>query len=260
MRVFKSLGVAFSALIMGGCEDSGGTNAPSVVSEASGYEDWPQPEVAEAANDDVPMEPPSPWWITTSPDPMTDEQMTTAQANLPADGYSVSVKISCSPQTPLGYEFATYDENNTGVPLRTRFFWGQNLGSIVLRIDKETAVDYTVHLNQYNNMVTVWTRDPSSPPSHLSALRLAAARTITIKFALKTGEPLLIIDQSDSALRPMLDKCIAYSKAFWRAKKAASKQPAPAPTPSDDNPTDAAPPSVEQETNNGGSLEPQSEG
>ncbi len=152
--------------------------------------------------EDGASEPSSGWQVNNQIDPITD--LVTKEAKGVLEGVKVDAEltISCNDEV-IAYSFVVLDKSGQPQPVRN--------SNVLVRIDKEPAFFWGA-VGQAANHVRYATMNMKVPQASLLAIRLSYP----------AGEETFKIDQTDEALRPMLDQCVKDMAVIEKANRAKS--------------------------------------
>jgi uncharacterized protein YceK len=127
------------------------------------------------------------WVVKSQVDPMTDQASHRATALLKGERLDAQLAITCNNQEML-YTFAAFDKTGVPTAVNRRMVW--------TRIDKSPPFAMATY-GHAANQVVLYIKESKYPLASKLAAQIAYAG----------DQQTFQIDQTDSALRPMLDQC-----------------------------------------------------
>lgn len=164
---------------------------------------------------------PSQWTRNEEADPMTDVQIISANRQIQADGFLIDTIIACRPSSgAVTYTFTTFGSDQTTPAEFQMRFGGSNqpvaLHDAEFRKDGAKALVLQYGAPRYTNMFEI--KDGGY-------WKLGSAKQLTIKLALKQGEPVFGIDQTDAVVTNVLGKCAQATPAIEEQRQTEAARP-----------------------------------
>lgn len=213
--------IGLIGLLIGGCERSPEALAIETNSDLIA-EGAPEPEAAQSSNAEKSI-----WSVGVETDPMNDDKIYSASARLEDSGYTLFIQAKCINDQRLIYDLTTF-EGDQGAPINSTIMavMGiQRVTSIDVRLDGAKADRWTDLNNKYRNQFKIYDRDVIEKRADgsfynsdvkimgveadhsLYASKLHNAKSATIRIQFSDGMATFVLDQTDSTLRGIIDRC-----------------------------------------------------
>jgi hypothetical protein len=179
--------------------------------EAAGLANTNGVDPASAPPSSAPAAPSSVWTARTQTDPMSDKVIASATAQLVADPWMIEAVVTCHGGDELTYQFTAFDQNGQAANFRRTIHPQPHYSEdadISVRLDNASARPFTDYDLRYSNAVSFSSRDIVLNEVSLPE-RAAPANRMTVQLELEAGRPVLVVDQTDPAIRGVVQACSA---------------------------------------------------
>lgn len=173
------------------------------------------------------------WRVSSELDPMTDQTVHKATAILSGESIDAETSISCN-RDKVTYSFRTFDK--AGQPANMRVDRGRV--AAMVRVDRQPALIAT-RFAEISNGIDISYIDEALP----------AGSKVIVRLPMLNGEETLQIDQTNSAVRQLLDQCVQLiGGRRQQARIASEREAAERYAHCGDHPCPIEPPPLEPDT------------
>lgn len=160
------------------------------------------------------------WAITEKRDPMNDAVVRTATQTFNGSGATIEFTISCASNGQAGYRATSFKQDGTPVAMRSDISEsGNQYVDYQYRIDARDPQLGRYINPPFSNVVQIELQPLPEPvrdretaerfrSGEIGDLRFLRAKRITFAFNLAHSNEAIVVDQTDAALRAMLEPCI----------------------------------------------------
>ncbi len=164
---------------------------------------------------------PSQWALADATDPMTDEQIISANRQFEIDGFLIDASIACRPSSgTITYTFTTFNADATTPADFVVQLAGSSrivaLHEAEFRADSAAARKLQNGDPRYSNIFEV--KDSEFQ-------KLGSAQRLTVKLHLQQGEPVVRIEQTDPVVNNVLGRCAKAATAIEEQRQAEAARP-----------------------------------